>query len=90
MDKLVGYNSQYPLFEVCTQLYRHPLPSNTVLAAREMGSEEMDATIGEEVGYNIRFEDCSSARTVLEYLTDGMPLLECYKVNILEEAMKEL
>jgi len=30
-------------------------------------SEEMDVTLGEEVGYSIRFEDCSSSRTVLKY-----------------------
>lgn len=30
-------------------------------------AEEMDVTIGEEVGYSIRFEDCSSAKTVLKY-----------------------
>lgn len=29
-------------------------------------AEEMDVVIGEEVGYNIRFEDCTSARTVLK------------------------
>lgn len=29
-------------------------------------AEEMDVTIGEEVGYSIRFEDQSSARTVLK------------------------
>ena len=29
-------------------------------------AEEMDVTIGEEVGYSIRFEDCSGARTVLK------------------------
>ncbi|XP_015968871.1 probable pre-mRNA-splicing factor ATP-dependent RNA helicase DEAH2 isoform X2 [Arachis duranensis] len=57
-------------------------------------AEEMDVMIGEEVGYSIRFEDCSSSRTVLKYLTDGMllreamtdPLLEQYKVIILDEA----
>ncbi|CAL0302375.1 unnamed protein product [Lupinus luteus] len=57
-------------------------------------AEEMDVTIGEEVGYSIRFEDVSSAKTVLKYLTDGMllreamadPLLERYKVVILDEA----
>ncbi|XP_047307684.1 probable pre-mRNA-splicing factor ATP-dependent RNA helicase DEAH2 isoform X2 [Impatiens glandulifera] len=57
-------------------------------------AEEMDVTIGEEVGYSIRFEDCSSPKTVLKYLTDGMllreamtdPLLERYKVIILDEA----
>ena len=53
----------------------------------------MDVTIGEEVGYSIHFEDRSSARTVLKYLTDGMllreamidPLLERYKVIIIDE-----
>ncbi|XP_036334661.1 pre-mRNA-splicing factor ATP-dependent RNA helicase DHX15-like [Rhagoletis pomonella] len=35
-------------------------------------SEEMDVTLGEEVGYSIRFEDCSSPKTVLKYMTDGM------------------
>ncbi|OVA16735.1 Helicase [Macleaya cordata] len=64
-------------------------------------AEEMDVTIGEEVGYSIRFEDCSSAKTSIlifaivgRYLTDGMllreamtdPLLERYKVIILDEA----
>ncbi|XP_024633880.1 probable pre-mRNA-splicing factor ATP-dependent RNA helicase DEAH2 [Medicago truncatula] len=57
-------------------------------------AEEMDVSIGEEVGYSIRFEDCSSAKTVLKFLTDGMllreamtdPLLERYKVIILDEA----
>uniref|UniRef100_A0A7N8X7Y9 ATP-dependent RNA helicase DHX15 n=1 Tax=Mastacembelus armatus TaxID=205130 RepID=A0A7N8X7Y9_9TELE len=46
------------------------------------------------VGYSIRFEDCSSAKTVLKYMTDGMllreamndPLLERYGVVILDEA----
>ncbi|KAK4768457.1 hypothetical protein SAY87_003598 [Trapa incisa] len=38
--------------------------------------QEMDVTVVEEVGYSIRFEDCSSAKTVLKYLTDGMLLRE--------------
>lgn len=29
-------------------------------------SEEMDVALGQEVGYSIRFEDCSSARTILK------------------------
>eukprot|EP00897_Mesotaenium_endlicherianum_P010641 jgi/Mesen1/9605/ME000659S08976 len=57
-------------------------------------ADEMDVTIGEEVGYSIRFEDCSSPQTFLKYLTDGMllreamtdPLLERYKCIILDEA----
>lgn len=29
-------------------------------------SEEMDVTLGEEVGYSIRFEDCTSPKTFLK------------------------
>jgi pre-mRNA-splicing factor ATP-dependent RNA helicase DHX15/PRP43 len=57
-------------------------------------SEEMDVELGQEVGYTIRFEDCSSDRTILKYMTDGMllreamtdPLLSRYGCIILDEA----
>eukprot|EP00347_Sterkiella_histriomuscorum_P005269 403357241 len=57
-------------------------------------SEEMDVTLGQEVGYTIRFEDRSSQKTVLKYLTDGMllreamsdPMLSRYGAVILDEA----
>ncbi|XP_060834128.1 ATP-dependent RNA helicase DHX15 homolog isoform X2 [Rhopalosiphum padi] len=57
-------------------------------------SEEMDVCLGSEVGYSIRFEDCSSSRTLLKYMTDGMllregmsdPMLETYQVILLDEA----
>lgn len=39
-------------------------------------AEEMDVNIGDEIGYSIRFEDCTSSRTILKYLTDGMLLRE--------------
>lgn len=50
--------------------------------------------MGEEVGYSIRFEDKSSSKTKLKYLTDGMllrealndPLLEKYSTVVLDEA----
>ena len=29
-------------------------------------SDEMDVTLGQEVGYTIRFEDCTSPRTILK------------------------
>ncbi|KAJ3076488.1 hypothetical protein HDU98_002932 [Podochytrium sp. JEL0797] len=57
-------------------------------------ADELDAKLGEEVGYSIRFEDCTSQRTALKYCTDGMllreamndPLLERYSAIILDEA----
>ena len=29
-------------------------------------ADEMDVILGQEVGYSIRFEDCTSARTVMK------------------------
>jgi len=57
-------------------------------------SEEMDVRLGEEVGYTIRFEDLTSPKTKLKYMTDGMllreamhdPQLSAYNVIILDEA----
>eukprot|EP01116_Phalansterium_solitarium_P017382 TRINITY_DN4265_c0_g1_i1.p1 TRINITY_DN4265_c0_g1~~TRINITY_DN4265_c0_g1_i1.p1 ORF type:complete len:701 (+),score=266.70 TRINITY_DN4265_c0_g1_i1:75-2177(+) len=57
-------------------------------------ADEMDVELGDTVGYSIRFEDNTSPRTMLKYLTDGMllreamsdPLLERYGVIILDEA----
>ncbi|OMH84727.1 putative pre-mRNA-splicing factor ATP-dependent RNA helicase [Zancudomyces culisetae] len=56
--------------------------------------EEMDVALGEQVGYSIRFEDCTSQSTVLKYLTDGMllreamndPELSRYSAIVLDEA----
>ena len=39
-------------------------------------ADEMGVTLGEEVGYSIRFEDKSSDKTIIKYLTDGMLLRE--------------
>ncbi|CAF1107721.1 unnamed protein product [Rotaria sordida] len=57
-------------------------------------ANEIDVALGQEVGYSIRFEDCSSPKTVLKYMTDGMllreamsdPLLESYVCVLLDEA----
>jgi hypothetical protein len=35
-------------------------------------SQEMGVKLGQEVGYSIRFEDCTSESTVIKYMTDGM------------------
>eukprot|EP00054_Salpingoeca_dolichothecata_P026405 m.188634 g.188634 ORF g.188634 m.188634 type:complete len:1056 (-) comp25647_c0_seq3:133-3300(-) len=73
----------------CTQPRRVAAMS---VAARV--SEEMGTKLGHEVGYSIRFEDCTTERTVLKYMTDGMllreflsePDLASYSVLIIDEA----
>ncbi|XP_050915578.1 pre-mRNA-splicing factor ATP-dependent RNA helicase DEAH1 isoform X3 [Lathyrus oleraceus] len=57
-------------------------------------SQEMGVKLGHEVGYSIRFEDCTSKKTILKYMTDGMllreflvqPQLESYSVVMVDEA----
>jgi len=57
-------------------------------------AEEMDVKLGEEVGYSIRFEDMTSPKTILKYMTDGMLLREAmndhnlsrYSTIMLDEA----
>lgn len=57
-------------------------------------ANEMDVKLGEEVGYSIRFEDVTSQKTILKYMTDGMLLREAmndhnltrYSTIILDEA----
>lgn len=73
----------------CTQPRRVAAMS---VAARV--SEEMNTKIGHEVGYSIRFEDCTSEKTIIKYMTDGMllreflnePDLSSYKVLVIDEA----
>lgn len=40
-------------------------------------SEEFGCRLGQEVGYTIRFEDCTSPETIIKYMTEGMLLREC-------------
>ncbi|KAL9438477.1 hypothetical protein AB3S75_024199 [Citrus x aurantiifolia] len=73
----------------CTQPRRVAAMS---VAARV--SQEMGVKLGHEVGYSIRFEDCTSEKTILKYMTDGMllreilsePNLESYSVLMVDEA----
>ncbi|XP_025682922.1 probable pre-mRNA-splicing factor ATP-dependent RNA helicase DEAH4 [Arachis hypogaea] len=64
-----------------------------VTVARRV-AQELGVQLGEEVGYAIRFEDRTSHRTRIKYLTDGVllreslvnPELNEYSVIILDEA----
>ena len=55
----------------CTQPRRVAAMSVAARVAEEMGFK-----LGGEVGYSIRFEDCTSERTKIKYMTDGMLLRE--------------
>jgi pre-mRNA-splicing factor ATP-dependent RNA helicase DHX16 len=73
----------------CTQPRRVAAMSVAARVADEMGVK-----LGNEVGYAIRFEDNTSDKTVLKYMTDGMllrefmtePDLGAYSAIIIDEA----
>jgi len=47
-------------------------------------SEEVGVKLGEEVGYAIRFEDCTGPKTKIKYMTDGVLLRETLKEDDLD------
>jgi ATP-dependent RNA helicase DHX8/PRP22 len=73
----------------CTQPRRVAAMSVAKRVAEEVGCQ-----LGQEVGYAIRFEDCTSSATKIKYMTDGMlerevlmdPELKRYSVIMLDEA----
>eukprot|EP00966_Prymnesium_polylepis_P210965 4885311-Prymnesium_polylepis.1 len=73
----------------CTQPRRVAAMSVAKRVADEVGCK-----LGNDVGYSIRFEDCTTERTVLKYMTDGMllreflgePDLASYSALMLDEA----
>jgi len=83
----VGYTRQGKV--ACTQPRRVAAMSVASRVAQEMGVK-----LGHEIGYCIRFEDCTSPQTVVKYMTDGMllrefqlePDLKSYSVIMIDEA----
>lgn len=73
----------------CTQPRRVAAMSVAARVAKEMGVK-----LGHEVGYNIRFEDCTTDKTIIEYMTDGMllrsflnePDMASFSVMVVDEA----
>lgn len=82
-----GY-SQYGMIG-CTQPRRV-----AAMSVAQRVSEEMGVPLGDEVGYSIRFEDLTSDKTVVKYMTEGVLLheslreadLDTYSVVIMDEA----
>src|SRR5258708_30809150 len=74
---------------VCTQPRRV-----AAMSVAKRVAEEVGCRLGQEVGYTIRFEDCTSPETRIKYVTDGMLQREClidpemtaYNIIILDEA----
>jgi pre-mRNA-splicing factor ATP-dependent RNA helicase DHX15/PRP43 len=73
----------------CTQ----PKCVAAMLVAQRV-AQELDVTLGQQVGYSIRFEEMTSQSTCLKYMTDGVllreaqtdPALSRYSVILLDEA----
>ncbi|KAM9911400.1 hypothetical protein OXX69_003560 [Metschnikowia pulcherrima] len=73
----------------CTQPRRVAAVSVASRVAAEVGCK-----VGEEVGYTIRFEDMTSSRTKIKYMTDGIlqrealidPTMSKYSLIMLDEA----
>lgn len=90
---------QFVLFDDLPQFQRKMVACTqprrvAAMSVAQRVANEMDVTLGEEVGYSIRFEDVTGQKTILKYMTDGMLLREAmhdnnlsrYSVIILDEA----
>ncbi|TAQ88625.1 hypothetical protein B7494_g3070 [Chlorociboria aeruginascens] len=97
-----GKTTQIPQFVLFDDLphLNHKLVACTqprrvaAMSVAQRVANEMDVKLGDEVGYTIRFEDVTSQKTILKYMTDGMLLREAmhdhnlarYSCIILDEA----
>lgn len=79
---------QFVLFDDLPQTQRKQIACTqprrvAAMSVAQRVAAEMDVTLGEEVGYSIRFEDMTGPRTLLKYMTDGMLLREAMNDNTL-------
>jgi len=90
---------QFVLFDDLPQTQRKMVACTqprrvAAMSVAQRVAEEMDVKLGDEVGYSIRFEDKTSPKTLLKYMTDGMLLREAmndhnlsrYSTIMLDEA----
>eukprot|EP00461_Guttulinopsis_vulgaris_P007986 UN08036 len=84
-----GYCKEGEKMVACTQPRRVAAMSVAARVAVEKGYQ-----LGQEVGYNVRFDNNTSNKTMIKYLTDGMllrelltsPDLDRYSVIMIDEA----
>ncbi|KAI1736406.1 P-loop containing nucleoside triphosphate hydrolase protein [Xylaria scruposa] len=97
-----GKTTQIPQYVIYDELphLNHKMVACTqprrvaAMSVAQRVADELDVNLGEEVGYSIRFEDKTSSKTILKYMTDGMLLREAmhdhnmsrYSCIILDEA----
>ncbi|KAI0989931.1 hypothetical protein GJ496_011101 [Pomphorhynchus laevis] len=82
-----GYNNNGMIG--CTQPRRV-----AAMSVAKRVADEMNVKLGDDVGYAIRFEDCTSNKTIIKYMTDGILLrenlaesdLDRYSAIIMDEA----
>ncbi|CAK7203719.1 DEAH-box ATP-dependent RNA helicase prp43 [Sporothrix eucalyptigena] len=72
---------QYILYDEMPQLNRKMIACTqprrvAAMSVAQRVADELDVKLGEEVGYSIRFENCTGPKTLLKYMTDGQLLRE--------------
>ncbi|OAA57477.1 pre-mRNA splicing factor RNA helicase [Niveomyces insectorum RCEF 264] len=72
---------QYILYDDMPQFRRKMIACTqprrvAAMSVAQRVADELDVELGEEVGYSIRFENCTGPKTLLKYMTDGQLLRE--------------
>lgn len=86
-----GKTTQLPQYLLDEGLAAHGLVGCTqprrvaAMSVAKRVAQERGGALGDEVGYAIRFEDCTSRATRIKYLTDGVLLRESLRSADLEE-----
>ncbi|PSR80034.1 P-loop containing nucleoside triphosphate hydrolase protein [Coniella lustricola] len=77
---------QYVLYDELPQISRKLVACTqprrvAATSVAQRVADEMDVKLGEEIGYSVRFDNCTSDKTMLKYMTDGQLLRECMHDN---------